>query len=102
MEIGKAWQQTRMLALSPDTHTKLIQFLFERADKHGQTTPDGLRITLHMTHEEIARNIGSSRESVSRLLSDWKQRGVIQVSGGTLTIPHPKEFREAMAPARSR
>src|SRR5208282_4939228 len=102
MEIGKAWRQTRMLALAPDTHAKLTQFLFDWAEKHGQVTAEGLRITLHMTHEEIARNIGASRESVSRILSDWKQRGVIRVSGGTLTIPNPKEFREGMAPVRSR
>ena len=102
MEISKAWQQTRMLALAPDTHAKLTQFLFEWAEKHGQPTADGLRITLHMTHEEIARNIGASRESVSRILSDWKQRGVILVGGGSITIPHPKEFRETMAPVRSR
>ena len=102
MEVSKAWQQTRMLALAPDTHAKLTQFLFEWAEKHGQVTADGLRITLHMTHEEIARNIGASRESVSRILSDWKQRGVIRVSSGSMTIPNPKEFRENMAPVRSR
>jgi CRP/FNR family transcriptional regulator len=102
MEVSKAWQQTRMLALAPDTHAKLTEFLFAWAVKHGQATPDGLRITLHMTHEEIARNIGASRESVSRILSDWKQRGIILVSGGTLTIANPKEFRVAMAPVRSR
>src|SRR5208283_3382079 len=102
MEVSKAWQQTRMLALAPDTHAKLTQSRFEWASKHGQVTANGLRITLHMTHEEIARNIGASRESVSRILSDWKQRGVIHVSGGTVTIPNPKEFRQAMAPVRSR
>ncbi|HMD85699.1 MAG TPA: Crp/Fnr family transcriptional regulator [Terriglobia bacterium] len=102
MEVSKAWQQTRMLALAPDTHAKLTQFLFGWAEKHGQATADGLRITLHMTHEEIARNIGASRESVSRILSDWKQRGVIRVCAGSITIPNPKEFREAMAPVRSR
>ena len=101
MEVSKAWQQTRMLALAPDTHAKLTQFLFEWAEKHGQITPDGLRITLHMTHEEVARNIGASRESVSRILSDWKHRGVIRVSGGSMIIPHPKEFREAMVPVRT-
>jgi CRP/FNR family transcriptional regulator len=101
MEVSKAWQQTRMLALAPDTHAKLTQFLFEWAEKHSQITPDGLRITLHMTHEEVARNIGASRESVSRILSDWKHRGVIRVSGGSMIIPHPKEFREAMVPVRT-
>ena len=102
MEVSRAWQQTRLLALAPDTHAKLTQFLFNFADKHGQVTADGLRITLHMTHEEIARNIGASRESVSRILSDWKRRAVILVSGGTITIPHPREFREAMAPVHSK
>jgi CRP/FNR family transcriptional regulator len=91
----------RMLALAPDMQAKLTQFLFGWADKHGQPTADGLRITLHMTHEEIARNIGASRESVSRILSDWKQRGVIRVSGGTLTVPNPKALRDHMAPVRS-
>src|SRR5208282_5001880 len=102
MEVSKAWQQTRMLALAPDTHAKLTQFLFEWADKHGQVTADGLRITLHMTHEEIARNIGASRESVTRILSDWKQRGVIRAGGGTITILRPTELAGAPATVRAR
>ena len=102
MEVSKAWQQTRMLALSPDTHTKLTQFLFTCAEKHGQTTAEGLRITLHMTHEEIARNIGASRESVSRILSDWKHREIIRVGAGTITILKPQELPGARAPVAAR
>jgi len=97
MELGKAWQQTRMLALAPDTYAKLTQFLLQWAQKHGQQTPEGLRIALHMTHGEIAQNIGSSRESVSRILSDWKHRGVIRLNGGTLTITKPSELEAANA-----
>ena len=98
MELNKAWQQTRLLALAPDTHAKLTQFLIAWAEKHGQPTADGLRIALHMTHEEIARNIGASRESVSRILSDWKHRGVIRVSGGMITILRPLELQRATTP----
>jgi len=97
MELSKAWQQTKMLALAPDTHSKLTQFLLERAKKHGQVTPDGLRIALHMTHEEIAQSIGASRESVSRILSEWRRRGLIQVNGGTLTVIKPMELQAADA-----
>jgi len=97
MELCKAWQQTRMLALAPDTYAKLTQFLLQWAQKHGHQSPDGLRIALFMTHEEIAQNIGSSRESVSRILSDWKHRGVIRVNGGTLTITKPLELEAAHA-----
>jgi CRP/FNR family transcriptional regulator, cyclic AMP receptor protein len=95
MELGKAWKQTQMLALAPDTHAKLIQFLMERAQKHGQTTAEGLRITHHMTHEEIAQSIGASRESVSRILADWKHKGVIRASGGTITVLRPLELHPA-------
>jgi CRP/FNR family transcriptional regulator len=70
----------------------------EWAEKHRQPAADSLRIALHMTHEEIARNIGASRESVSRILSDWKQRGVIRVSGGTITILRPLELQSATTP----
>jgi len=95
MELNKAWQQTKMLALAPDTHSKLTQFLLERAQNHSQSTPDGLRIALHMTHEEIAQSIGASRESVSRILSDWKHRGVIRSCGGSITILRPFELQRA-------
>jgi CRP/FNR family cyclic AMP-dependent transcriptional regulator len=98
LELSKAWKQTRMLALAPDTDSKLTQFLLEWAQKHGQSTADGLRITLHMTHEEIAQSIGASRESVSRILSHWKQRGVIRVSGGTITLLRPFELHGAATP----
>ena len=100
MELNKAWQQTRMLALAPDTPAKLTQFLFEWAEKRGQSTADGVRLTLYMTHEEIARSIGASRESVSRILSDWKHRGVIRVSGGTITIVRPLDLRVLSASLR--
>jgi len=98
LELSKAWQQTRMLALAPDTHSKLTQFLLEWAQKHGQATADGLRISLHMTHEEIAQSIGASSESVSRILSDWKHRGVIRSNAGTITILRPLELQCAATP----
>jgi CRP/FNR family transcriptional regulator len=98
MELRKAWQQTKMLALAPDTHSKLTQFLMDWGEKHGQPTAEGLRIALHMTHEEIAHSIGASRESVTRILSDWKHRGVIRSSGGTITILRPLEPQGAAVP----
>ena len=44
------------------------------------------RPTRSFAYQAIARNIGASCESVSRLLSDWKQRAVIRVSAGRITV----------------
>jgi hypothetical protein len=40
-----------------------------------------------MTHEEIAQMIGSSRETVTRLLSELKKKELIRLEGSTLVIP---------------
>ena len=44
------------------------------------------RIKISLTHEELAQLIGSSRETVTRILGDFKRRGVVELSGATLTI----------------
>ncbi|HXC49138.1 MAG TPA: helix-turn-helix domain-containing protein [Candidatus Sulfotelmatobacter sp.] len=39
-----------------------------------------------LTHEEIAPTIGSSRETVTRLFSDFKRKQLVQVKGSTVII----------------
>jgi CRP/FNR family transcriptional regulator, anaerobic regulatory protein len=38
------------------------------------------------THQEIADQLGSSREVVSRILKDWEQRGALELSRGAIGI----------------
>jgi CRP/FNR family transcriptional regulator len=45
-----------------------------------------VRIKLTLTHEEIAQMIGSSRETVTRLLADFRRKQLLQVTGSTLLI----------------
>jgi CRP/FNR family transcriptional regulator, cyclic AMP receptor protein len=42
--------------------------------------------TLPMTHEEMAQRIGSTRETVSRLLSDLRKKRLIRIEGPSLVI----------------
>ena len=44
------------------------------------------RIRSSLTHEEMAQMIGSSRETVTRLLSDLKKKELIRLEGSTLVI----------------
>ncbi|MGB8733176.1 MAG: helix-turn-helix domain-containing protein, partial [Candidatus Sulfotelmatobacter sp.] len=39
-----------------------------------------------LTHEEIAEMIGTTRETVSRLFSEFKKRQLVQLKGATLFI----------------
>lgn len=97
MELHKAWEQTRLLALAPSTQAKLAQLLLGWAEEHGQPTAEGLRISLNMTQEEIGEAIGASRETVSRLLADFKRRRLIRVKGGSVLVLRPDELRALSA-----
>ena len=41
---------------------------------------------IHMTHQEIAAELGSSREVISRILEDFSAQGMLEVSRGSIKI----------------
>ena len=45
-----------------------------------------LQNPIHITHQEIAAELGSSREVISRLLEDFTSQGLIQLARGTIEI----------------
>ena len=47
-----------------------------------------LRVMSDFTHEEIAQMIGSSRETVTRLLNEMRRKELIRLEGSTLVIPN--------------
>ncbi len=49
-----------------------------------QMTAD--QVVLQLTHQQIAAELGSSREVVSRILADFAAGGLLQLARGTLTI----------------
>jgi CRP/FNR family transcriptional regulator, cyclic AMP receptor protein len=71
------------LGLSRSASEKLARFFlgWSANHAHGQ---DQLRIAL--THEEIGEMIGVNRETVSRLLTDFKKRNLLMVKGATVNI----------------
>ena len=81
-----------MVALAMSTRAKLAQLLVRWAKEEGQRTPEGTRILVTMTHEAIGESIGASRETVSRLLADFKRHGMIRVKGGAIVILRPEEL----------
>ena len=41
---------------------------------------------LELTHNDLARDIGTSREVVSRIFKDFEARGIIQISRGSIKV----------------
>jgi CRP/FNR family transcriptional regulator, cyclic AMP receptor protein len=77
--------EMRSIGLSHSAAEKLARFLLDLcANQDGKTGEIRLKLTL--THEEIAQMIGASRETVTRLFSDFKKKQLLDVKGSTLTI----------------
>jgi CRP/FNR family transcriptional regulator len=81
-----AQREIRSLGLSQTTSEKLARLLLDWSVKSGEITTKGTRIKVLLTHEEIAQMIGTTRETVTRLLSDFKRRKMIDVKGSSLFI----------------
>jgi CRP/FNR family cyclic AMP-dependent transcriptional regulator len=80
-----AYEEIRTLGLSASPTGKFAKLLLSwTTDSNGTAKGSQLRLTL--THEEIAEMIGTTRETVSRLFSDFKKKQLLQVKGTTLTI----------------
>ena len=92
-ELHQAWEQTRLFTLAPSARAKLAQLLLVSAQQRGQSTPRGLRVALNMTEEDIGEAIGTTRETVSRLLADFKRRGLISRRGSSLVIVDLEKVR---------
>jgi CRP/FNR family transcriptional regulator len=80
-----AFEQIRSLGLSHSAREKLARVLLEWAAS-GENTSSGCRVKLAMTHEEIAQMIGTSRETVTRILAEFREKHLAVIKGSSLVI----------------
>ena len=53
---------------------------------YGVKEEDGVRINLQLPQEDLAQLLGSSRQRVNVLLSDWVRQGWVSVRYGGVTL----------------
>lgn len=70
------WAMQQILFLSFDR--RLAVFLLNESEKTGDTVT--------MTHEQIAKYIGSAREVVSRMLKYFEEEGYVKLSRGKIKV----------------
>lgn len=79
------FQEVRYLGFAASASEKLARLLLDFAvscaEKNGR-----IHVAFSFTHEEIAETIGTARETVTRILSEFKREGLIEMRGSTLVI----------------
>jgi CRP/FNR family transcriptional regulator len=85
-EFQSAYRDIHDLVLARSSAGKLARLLLSWTPIREKFEPPEIRIRASLTHEEMAQMIGSSRETVTRLLSDLKKKEFIRLDGSTLVI----------------
>ncbi|MGC8711585.1 MAG: Crp/Fnr family transcriptional regulator [Leptodesmis sp.] len=79
--------QTLLRLRSGQIHQRLQQLLDWLADKFGHELEQGQLIQLRLTHQDIADTLGTTRVTVTRLLSHFEQQGRIRWINQYLLLP---------------
>jgi len=72
---------------------RLAAFLVRLAHREGLRTSDGIEVTLPASNQELAAQIGTVRELVSRNLSRFQSEKLIQMDGRRIVIFNLKALK---------
>lgn len=84
-----AFVDARMLALSGSAAARLAALLLDWGRNAASCGKHEMRFTMVLTHEELANMVGSSRETVTRMLTRFKKQELIRVHGSSMLILAP-------------
>lgn len=76
----------RRMALAQTTTERLTSFLLDWCERSGEPGPGGVRIHVGFTHEELGQMIGTTRETVTRILGALKKQNLVRVHGATMYV----------------
>ena len=92
-----AYDVIRSIGLSHSVSEKLARLLLQWTVDGSRSVNGTYRLTVTLTHEEIAQLLGSSRETITRILGDFKKQGVIEHAGATLVIKNHSALEKLAA-----
>ena len=91
LEYKSAFNDAKRLALSPSAARRLASVLLDWGHNASCGMPV-MRFTMSLTHEELANMAGTSRETVTRIISRLKKEKLIDVNGSSFTILAPEKL----------
>jgi CRP/FNR family transcriptional regulator, cyclic AMP receptor protein len=77
-----------------DSEQRLAVILLDLANKIGDGDPARTRLELRLTHEELARMVGTTRSRVGFFLKEFRCKGLIETSQSSRLIIHRRALSE--------
>ena len=75
-------------------HERIALLLLRLADRHGKAVGDKKLIDISLTHYDYANLIGSTRETTTACLNDFKREGLIEFQKRKVVILNERGLKE--------
>ena len=72
--------------LPRETEVRLANLLPLLAQKFGERNDGDVKIELRLTHQDLAAMVASTRESVTKVLNELRNREIIEIDAGRITL----------------
>jgi CRP/FNR family transcriptional regulator len=92
-----AQREAKFLAFGETSTSRLAHLLLDWLAERGQELSDGVSVPAPVTHTELAQLIGSTRETVTRVLADLDHRGIIERRSDEIVIRSAGELTRIAA-----
>jgi CRP/FNR family cyclic AMP-dependent transcriptional regulator len=86
--LRQVWQTQSLNSSKADA--KIRMGIHQLAKRHGVQDAHGTIIDLKITHQELAEMVGTSRETVTRVIAHLREEGIIEVDQRRMTLLNPQ------------
>ena len=96
---GRCYSSLAQILGTTPARGRLAELLLTLADRGARADPDGIhrKVPRHVTHEQLAAIIGSTRQWVTATLSRFEREGLISIKHDAIVILKEQALREAHA-----
>jgi len=82
--------------ISGKVEQRIASLLLGLSERHGSSTPKGIKINIHLTRQDIADIVGTTVETTIRVISKFKKQGVVAADSKEIVITNKEQLKQIM------
>ena len=80
--------------IDDDVHSRVAKLILRLSVCHGTRVGNEVHLNIRMTHQEIADMVGTARQTVTKVLNELKQQGLLSIENHRIRIRSPELLSE--------
>ena len=88
--------------LFQSSRERLIHLLLDLEEQFGQESPEGVKLRLKLSHQDMANLIGTTRETVTGILGELRNQDLVKCQRCRIVLTHPARLAKCVQRVWSR